>query len=98
MWQPLNDHWDEYQAGLEEADAAGLLDDPERAQEVIYPEELNLGDNEKEDVREFVSDRLNELWTAYEQSGGGFNIDLIGTYIFRAIVLGMAWERERIGR
>jgi hypothetical protein len=96
-WTPLQDHWDEYEAHLESALEDGLLDDPTAAQELLYPPVLHLGEGEKDDVREFVSERLSELFTVY-QNQGTFNIDLIGTYIFRAILMGMEWENERIGR
>jgi len=98
MWNPLSDHWDVYTGRLEEAEAEGLLDDPVDAQEIIYPEELFLGESEKEDVRSFITDRLNELYNHYQESEGRFDPNFIGTYIFRSTILGMMWERERIGR
>jgi hypothetical protein len=93
-WQPLTDHWDKYEERLQEAADAGLLDDPEEAQEIIYPEELYIGEGEKDDVREFITDRLNELYSSFD---GDFDPNILGTYIFRALMLGMVWERERIG-
>lgn len=98
MWQPLSDHWTTYKDKLEEAEAEGLLDDPENAQSVIYPEELFLGEGEKDDVREFITERLNELYQHYQQIDGKFDPNFVGTYVFRSIILGMLWERERIGR
>jgi hypothetical protein len=97
-WHPLTDHWMNYQQRINDADAEGLLDDPLGAQEIIYPDELSFGEGEKEDVREFVEARLNELYANYQNIGGKFDINAIGTYIFRSIILGMMWESERIGR
>lgn len=98
MWHPLTDHWINYQNKIDEADAAGLMDDPVDAQEIIYPDELFLGEGEKEDMRDFITERLNELYSHYQIVGGQFDPNMIGTYIFRSILLGMMWERERIGR
>lgn len=96
-WQPLQDHWDEYQAHLESALEEGLLDDPTDAQEILYPKELHLGEGEKDDIREFVHERITELYETFQRQED-FNTNLVGTYIFRAVLLGMAWENERIGR
>lgn len=97
MWHPLTDHWKTYKERLEEAESNGLLDDPLDAQEIIYPDELFLGETEKEDVRDFITERLQELYNHYQVTEGSFDTNLIGTYIFRSIILGMMWERERIG-
>ena len=96
-WTPLTDHWNKYQAHLEKANDAGLFDDPIDAQEILYPAKLHLGEGEKEDIRSFITDRLNELYYAYMTQGEEFNPSLLGTYIFRSILLGMMWEQERIG-
>jgi len=96
-WQPLQDHWDEYQAHLESALEEGQLDDPIEAQEIIFPSELHFGEDEKDNIREFVGERVNELYSEFSRREE-FNINLIGTYLFRAILMGMAWEDERIGR
>lgn len=93
-WHPLTDHWNKYQERLEAADEEGLLDDPEIAQEIIWPDDLFLGEGEKDDLRDFVSNRLEELLANFD---GDFNPNLIGTYLFRSLLLGMLWERERIG-
>lgn len=93
-WHPLTDQWNEYQAHLAEAEEAGLLDDPEEAQEIIYPEDLYMGEGEKDDVREFITSRLQELYQTFD---GDFDPNLLGTYLFRSLILGMKWERERIG-
>ena len=97
MWQPLTDHWESYKSKLEEAEAEGLLDDPTEAQSIIYPDELFLGEGEKDDVRDFITERLNELFQHYQHTEGKFDPNVVGTYIFRSIILGMMWERERIG-
>jgi len=97
QWQPLQDHWDEYQAHLESALEDGLMDDPIDAQEILYPSDLHMGEGEKEGLREFVAERVNELYSEFSRRDE-FNTNLVGTYIFRAILMGMAWENERIGR
>jgi hypothetical protein len=97
MWQPLTEHWHSYQNHLEEAMEDGLFDDPLDAQEILYPDELFMGEGEKDDVRQFITDRLNELYHSYRLEGEEFNPNLIGTYLFRAVLMGMVWERERIG-
>jgi hypothetical protein len=96
-WEPLTDHWREYQTLLEDAMAKGLFEDPADAQEVLYPKDLNMGEGEKDDLRAFVSARLNEVYHDYKERGEEFNPNLVGTYIFRAVILGMMWENERIG-
>lgn len=97
-WQPLSDHWDEYQSNLESALADGLMDDPLDAQIIIYPDELFLGEGEKEDIRSFVTERLNEVYQSFMQNEEHFDPNVFGTYLFRSILIGMVWERERIGK
>jgi len=98
MWQPLTDHWTTYTEHIQEAAEAGLLDDPLDADEIVYPDELHVGEGEKDDLRDFITERLQELYGHYQATGGGFDPSVIGTYIFRAILMGMLWERDRIGR
>lgn len=96
-WEPLTSHWEVYKGQLENALARGLFDDPVAAQDILYPSDLYLGEDEKNDLRTFVGERLTEIHEKYKEEGEEFNANLIGTYIFRSIILGMMWENERIG-
>lgn len=106
-WRPLDAVWEGYQNRLQEADSEGMLDDPESAQEYVYPNDLRIGMIEREDIRSFVTDRMNEILNSMQESGVpeevamnelNLPINLTATYIFRALIAGMQWERDRLGR
>lgn len=95
-WTPLEDQWRSYFDQLIEANDAGLLDDEESADEYGYPEALTLGDTEKTELGDFAFRRtaeLNEIFNHF-----GLQEKAIGSYLMNAVLVGMLWERERIGR
>ena len=90
-WQPLQDIWDDYSEKLDEIESAEIAD------EEMWPYQLFMGMNEKEDVKQFVTDRISEM-VSYAQNTGGINLQWIGGFVFKSLVAGMLWERERVGK
>lgn len=90
-WHPLNDIWDEYSTKLDEVTEVELADD------IVWPTELFMGQGEREDVKEFVSERIEEMIT-HARNIGGINLQWIGGFLFKSLVAGMLWERERVGK
>lgn len=90
-WQPLNDLWDGYSTKLDAVREADLADD------IVWPNDLYMGDAEKEDVKAFVSERIEEM-IAEAQRQQGINIQWIGGFLFKSLITGMLWERERVGK
>ena len=97
QWQPLTEIYDEYSASLETAIAEGFLDDPDLAENFIWPADLHIHANEQEDVRRYVSERMTEVVERVKRDKG-FDPNVLAGYIFRSILVGMMWERERYGR
>lgn len=90
-WQPLNDLWDGYSTKLDNVKEADLADD------IVWPNDLFMGEQEKEDVKAFVSERIEEM-ISEAQRQQGINIQWIGGFLFKSLITGMLWERERVGR
>lgn len=90
-WQPLNDLWDGYSTKLDTIKEADLADD------IVWPNDLFMGESEKEDVKTFVSERIEEM-IAEAQRQQGINIQWIGGFLFKSLITGMLWERERVGK
>ncbi len=90
-WQPLTDIWTDYSERLDGIKEADL------AEEVVYPVQLFMGDGEKDDIKSFVTDRMEEMHKTAQEMGG-VNLHWISGFIFKALITGMMWERERIGR
>lgn len=90
-WNPLNNIYDFYSDSLDEIEEAELAED------IVWPRELFMGDGEKEDVKVFVSQRIEEM-VQEAQRNQGINIQWIGGYLFKSLVAGMLWERERVGK
>lgn len=97
QWQPLTDIWNNYHNSLEEASELGFLDTPEDAEGVVWPYQLMLGEEEKDDVRSFLNDRIIEIQNDVK-ANQGLNMNMLVAVIFRSVLSGMVWERERIGR
>jgi hypothetical protein len=95
-WEPLSEIWTHYTAEMMSAAEAGLLEDPEQAEHVAYPVDLYLGEGEKEDIRDFVSERMEEILEPI-QNYQVFDPNQVASYLFRALICGMRWEKERIG-
>lgn len=96
-WQPLTDIWDNYHEVLSEADKAGLMDDPADAEDFVWPYDLAIGEEERDDIRQFVTHRMTEIVETIQRSKG-VDPNLIAGYVFRSLLSGMMWERERIGK
>lgn len=90
-WQPLQDIWDEYSGKLDNINEAELAD------EQMWPHTLFMGESEKEDVKAFVTERISEM-VSHAQNTGGINLQWIGGFMFKSLVAGMLWERERVGK
>lgn len=90
-WAPLNNIYDDYSMKLDEIEEAELAED------VVWPRQLFMGEGEKEDVKLFVTQRIEEM-IQEAQRNQGINIQWIGGYLFKSLVSGMLWERERVGK
>jgi len=91
QFHPLNDILDDYSMKLDKVEEADLADD------VIWPNELFIGETEREDVKEFLNNRMHEI-ISQSNHGGGLNMQSFGAFLFKSLVSGMLWERERHGR
>jgi hypothetical protein len=91
QWMPLTDIWNEYSERLDKIDSADL------AEEIVYPPNLFMGEGEKEDIKLFVASRMEEM-VEQVQSNGGFNLHWLSGALFKCVITGMNWERQRIGR
>lgn len=90
-WQPLNDLWDNYSQKLDS------IREVELAEDIVWPSELFMGEGEKDDVKTFVTNRIEEMIDV-AQRNEGINIQWIGGFLFKSLVAGMLWERERVGK
>lgn len=90
-WQPLQDIWEEYSEKLDSIEEAELAD------EQMWPYQLFMGTNEKDDVKQFITERISEM-VSHAQDTGGINLQWIGGFVFKSLVAGMLWERERVGK
>jgi hypothetical protein len=93
---PLSDIWETYTDSLDHADANGLLEDEEVQESYLWPTDLRLADWEQEDVKRYVAERMGEMMERM-QTQGGLDPNLLAGYLFRSILCGMMWEKERIG-
>jgi len=96
-WQPLTDIYDTYSASLSTAIDEGFIDDPDTAENYIWPSELRMHELEQEDVKKYVADRMTEIIERVKREKG-FNPNYLAGFIFRSVMCGMMWERERYGR
>lgn len=90
-WSPLVDIWEDYSEKLDEVKEADLAEDK------VWPRDLFMGDMEKESVKEFLTERIEEMVNEAQRQQG-VNLHWIGGYLFKSLVTGMLWERERVGR
>ncbi len=95
--QPLSDIWDVYTESLDQAIANDLLSDEEISDEYVWPSDLGFGDWEMEDVKRYVAERMTEI-TDRMKVKGGLDPNLVAGVIFRSVISGMLWEKERMGR
>jgi hypothetical protein len=96
-WQPLTEIYDEYSASLETAIQDGLLEDEEVAEDFIWPGALHIHSSEQDEVKRYVSERMTEIIERVKRDQG-FDPNLIAGYIFRSVMCGMMWERDRYGK
>jgi hypothetical protein len=96
-WQPLSEIWDFYKDSIDDAADKGYLDDPELMEDYVWPYDLDIGSMEKDDVRKYVHERMTEIVERVKKDKG-VDPNVIAGMIFRSVVCGMMWEKERIGR
>lgn len=96
-FQPLSDIWQNYNDSLSSAIDQGYIDDPDTAEHFVWPSDLKFGEGEQDDVQRYVHERMTEIVDRVK-SDRGVDPNVIAGYIFRSVVVGMMWERERIGR
>lgn len=94
-WTPLLDHWDRHEKHIAEVTARAQEDDSAEVQEIIWPSELYFGEEEKEEVQRFINLRLNELMNISQHQP--VTVEHIGGYLYRTLLAGLLWEKERIG-
>jgi CRISPR/Cas system CSM-associated protein Csm5 (group 7 of RAMP superfamily) len=95
-WTPLEDVWDDYVATVNTATEEGLLETRESAENVIYPSRLIIAETEKEEVRRYIGERMEEI-IAQIQRDNAVDGNFLAAYLFRTLIAGMLWERQRIG-
>lgn len=93
MANPLTDLWVEYSLSLERSIETGDINDTEISDIYLWPRDLNLTEEEKDDIKRFVHERLLEI----VQRHSGIHLDnaSIGSYIFRSVICGMMLDRQK---
>ena len=94
---PLSDIWTNYSESLESAIKEGFIDDPDIAENFIWPGDLNLADFEQDDVKRYVHERMTEIVERVKKDNG-VDPNIVAGYLFRSIVCSLMWEQERRGR
>lgn len=96
-FHPLNDIWDVYTDSLDNALVEGYINDDEIAENYLWPNDLQIVAHEQEDMKKYVHERMVEIVERikYDQ---GLDPNLIAALIFRSVMCGMMWEKERIGK
>jgi hypothetical protein len=94
--QPLTDIWNIYTQSLDEAVGEGFIDDEELAESYVWPGDLHFANWEQEDVKRYVHERMTEI-VGKIKHGGGLDPNLIASYLFRSVLCGLMWEKERHG-
>ena len=95
-FQPLTDIWAIYTQSLNAAVEEGYIDDEELALDYVWPQDLKFLEYEKTDVKKYVHERMAEVIDRIKNENG-LDPNLIGGYIFRSVLCGMLWEKERTG-
>lgn len=96
-FQPLTDIYNVYSESIEAALKEGFINDPDLAEDYVWPFDLKIGDLERDDIRQYVNDRMVEIVERIHKDRGIDPNILAGT-IFRSIISGMMFELERIGK
>lgn len=95
-FQPLTDIWESYSDSLDEAVSQGYIEDEELAEQYVWPTDLSLGDSEVTDVKKFVHERTTEIIDRIS-ADGGIDPNFMASYVFRSIICGCLWQKERRG-
>lgn len=97
-WNPINDVWEEYSSRLESfREMIPYIElEPEEMQNVLWPEDLYLGETEVKNAQEFVANRTIEILQLVKRYNG-LHPDMLYSYIMKSLISGMLWEKERIG-
>jgi hypothetical protein len=96
-WQPLTEIWDTYSESLDNAIANGFMEDDQLSEKYVWPGALNFGDAEQADMKRYVHERMTEIVDRIKTQGG-VDPNLIAGYIFRSVICGCMWEKDRIGK
>lgn len=94
METPLTDIWAAYSQSLESSIESGEIDDQAIAEIYVWPRDLEITKDEREDIKRFVHERLSEILARHSH---GVPIDhaIIASYIFRSILCGMMLARQK---
>lgn len=90
----LEENYLGYKRHLEEAVIEGQLQDEELAQRFGFPSNLLLFPNEKEQLTEFVMDRVEEIFNEFLELDEVHPI-IVGHYLLNSVLSGMLWQQER---
>lgn len=96
-WHPLTDLYETYQESVDTAVTEGFVDDPDLAEDYLWPPDLMLGAMEKDDIKKYVHERMTEIVESVQRNHG-LDPNVLASIIFRTLQVGMMWERERYGR
>lgn len=96
-WHPLQDIWAAYNKSLEMAIAEGHIYDADLSDQYIWPGDLSFADLEQDDVKQYVHERMQEIFERI-QVDRGLDPNVLANVIFRSILCGMMWQKERNGK
>ena len=96
-WTPLTDIYDTYSSEVESAEQDGVLDDPVAAEQIVWPSGLRIGELEREDIENYLRERVEEIIDHTEASGKILDLNLLYILFFRTLISGMLWEAQRLG-
>jgi hypothetical protein len=94
--QPLTDIWEVYSESLNKAISANLFREEDLSDDYVWPHDLLIDDWEREDVKRYVTERMSEIVDRLEVKKA-LEPNLIAAYLFRSVIAGMLWEKNRIG-
>lgn len=95
-WTPLQDIWEAYSDSLDTAISEGFIQDEEISAKYIWPIDLNVASTEQDDVKMYVHERMQEIFERIKHDHG-LDPNVLANVIFRSILVGMMWQKERRG-
>lgn len=95
-WHPLQDIWEAYAESLDTAIEEGFIQDEDISDQYIWPMDLNVASTEQDDVKIYVHERMQEIFERIKNDRG-LDPNVLANVIFRSILCGMMWQKERIG-